>query len=37
MNITQYQVGDNEYQVYHGKASIRDGYHIVNADERFYH
>lgn len=37
MNITEYKVGKEEYQIYYGKATIRDNYYIVNADERFYH
>lgn len=37
MNVTEYQAAKNEYQIYYGKASIRDNFYIVNADERFYH
>lgn len=37
MNITSYKVNENEFQIYYGKASIRDNFYIVNADERFYH
>lgn len=37
MNITEYQTEKSEYQIYYGKASIRDNFYIVNADERFYH
>ena len=37
MNITKYRVDDSEFQIYYGKASIRDNFYIVNADERFYH
>ena len=37
MNITAYKTKENEFQVHYGKASIRDGFYIVNADERFYH
>ena len=37
MNITAYKPQENEYEMYFGKASIRDGFYIVNADERFYH
>ena len=37
MNITAYKAGEDEYQIYYGKASIRNGLYIVNADERFYH
>lgn len=37
MNITEYKVNEEEYQIYYGKASIRDGFYIVNGDERFYH
>ncbi len=37
MNITEYKVGKEEYQIFYGKASIRDNYYIVNGDERFYH
>jgi len=37
VNITKYRVDDSEFQIYYGKASIRDNFYIVNADERFYH
>lgn len=38
MNITEYKVGAEEFQIYYGKATIKDGFYgIVNADERFYH
>lgn len=37
MNITAYKLNEGEFQIYYGKASIREGYYIVNADERFYH
>lgn len=37
MNITAYKLNEGEFQLYYGKASIREGYYIVNADERFYH
>lgn len=37
MNITAYKPQENEYQMYYGKASIKEGFYIVNADERFYH
>ena len=37
MNITAYKTNENEFQIYYGKASVRDGFYIVNADERFYH
>ena len=38
MNITEYKVGADEFQIYYGKATIKDGFcGIVNADERFYH
>ena len=36
LNITGYQTV-NEYQVYFGKASLKENFYIVNADERFYH
>lgn len=38
MNITEYKVKSDEFQIYYGKATIKDGFYgIVNADERFYH
>lgn len=38
MNITEYKVGAGEFNIYYGKATIKDGFYgIVNADERFYH
>lgn len=38
MNITEYKVNAGEFQIYYGKATIKDGFYgIVNADERFYH
>lgn len=37
MNITAYKLNEGEFEIYYGKASIREGYYIVNADERFYH
>lgn len=37
MNITAYKINEGEFEIYYGKASIRDGFYIVNADERFYH
>ena len=36
MNITAYKVNENDRQVFYGKASIREGLYIVNADEHFY-
>ena len=37
MNITAYKANEDDFQIYYGKASIRAGLYIVNADERFYH
>lgn len=37
MNITGYKLNEGEFEIYYGKASVRDGFYIVNADERFYH
>lgn len=36
-NITEYKNELNEFQMYYCKASIRNGYYIVNGDEGFYH
>lgn len=37
MNITEYKIREEDFQIYYGKASIKDGFYIENADERFYH
>ena len=37
MNITEYKTFENELHFFHGKASIKDGFYIENADEPFYH
>lgn len=37
LNITEYNVGLDEYQMYYGKASLRGGYYVANYDERFFH
>ncbi|MCM1045604.1 MAG: GGDEF domain-containing protein [Candidatus Gastranaerophilales bacterium] len=37
LNITEYQSEPGEYQMFYGKASLREGYYILNFDERFHH
>lgn len=37
LNITEYKSDPGEYLMYYGKASLRQGYYIINFDERFYH
>lgn len=37
MNITEYVCGDGDYQMYYGKASLKEGYYLANCDERCYH
>lgn len=37
INITEYVTEDGEYQMYYGKASLKEGYYLGNCDERYYH
>lgn len=37
MNITEYASEAGEYQMYYGKASLKEGYYLANCDERCYH
>lgn len=37
MNITEYVSGAGEYQMYYGKASLKEGFYLANCDERCYH
>lgn len=37
LNITAYKSEPDEYQMYYGKASLKEGYYIANFDERFFH
>ncbi|MCM1325908.1 MAG: GGDEF domain-containing protein [Bacteroidales bacterium] len=37
INITEYASEDGEYQMYYGKASLKEGYYLANCDERCYH
>lgn len=37
INITEYVTEDGEYQMYYGKASLKEGYYLGNCDERCHH
>jgi len=35
-NITAYKSSSGEFQMYYGKAAVKEGYYLANGDEKFY-